>query len=67
MPEPRRGEEETEVRGILATKIVPAYVAANNGLDEQLFLANEGRDWKVAKPACPSPGESLPACVAWNA
>lgn len=29
---------------------MPAYVAANNGLDEQLFLANEGQDWEVAKP-----------------
>lgn len=45
------GEEETEVRGSLATKIVPAYVAANDGLDEQLFLANEGQDWKEAKTA----------------
>ena len=28
---------------------MPAYVATN-GLDEQLFLANEGQDWEVAKP-----------------
>lgn len=51
LPPYSREGKETEVRGILATKIVPAYVAANNERDEQRFLANKWRDSKDAKPA----------------
>lgn len=50
LPPFSRERKETEVCGILATKIVPAYVTANNERDEQLFLANKWRDSKEAKP-----------------
>lgn len=46
-----REGKETEVRGILATKIVPAYVAANDEGDEQLYLTNKWRDSEEAKTA----------------
>lgn len=45
------GRKETEVLGILATEVVPAYVVTNNDRDEQLFPANEKQDWKVEPPA----------------
>lgn len=45
------GRKETEVRGVLATEVVPAYVVTNNDQDEQLFPANEGQDWEAETPA----------------
>lgn len=64
---PARARVKAEVRGISATNIVPAYVATNNGRDEQLFLANGAGFGGVDGCPSASPAESFCACVTRNA